>query len=175
MESISPGDRVYCFRGREILVDARGEALGATLPADSSAVLKSCHDSLSGCSGVLLAPDSEAPAGGRFIPIPSYFHAHTDEENARASRMKGYVNWLDSTRFCPFCGQPLRLHASENALECPACGRLHYPRIEPCIISLITRGDELLLLRNARDTAGIYACLAGFVEIGETLEQALRR
>ena len=42
-------------------------------------------------------------------------------------------------------------------------------------ISLITRGDELLLLRSVRDTAGIYACLAGFVEIGETLEQALRR
>jgi NTP pyrophosphohydrolases containing a Zn-finger, probably nucleic-acid-binding len=175
IESIQPGDRVYCFRGREILVDAQGEALGAELPANPSVVLRTCHDSLSGCSGVLLAPDAEAPADGRFIPIPSYFHAHEDGENARTSRMKGYVNWLDSTRFCPFCGHPLQLHASENALECPACGRLHYPRIEPCIISLITRGDELLLLRSVRDTAGIYACLAGFVEIGETLEQALRR
>lgn len=174
-DRIQPGSRVYCFRGREILVDASGEPFGAEQPVDPACVLKSCYDSLTDCSGVLLAPDAGAPAGGRFIPIPSYFHAHGDEENARASRMKGYVNWLDSTRFCPYCGQPLRLHDTENALECPACGRLHYPRIEPCIITLITRGDELLLLRSVRDTAGIYACLAGFVEIGETLEQALRR
>ena len=69
----------------------------------------------------------------------------------------------------------LSFHESENAQVCPACGRLHYPHIEPCIITLISRGEELLLLRNARDTQGIYACLAGFVEAGETLEQALRR
>lgn len=166
---------VYIFRGREILVDAQGEPAGASALADPAAVSRSVYDTLCGCAGVILKPEAAIPAGCAWEPIPSYFFAHDDTENARASRMKGFAEWLDSTRCCPYCGTPLRLHANEDAQECPACGRLHYPRIEPCIIALITRGEELLLLRSVRDRAGIYACLAGFVEIGETLEQALRR
>ena len=169
------GKPVYYFRGREILVDGQGEAALQDVPFPPGSLRKCCLDTSLDCAGALLETSVEAPAGLQFIPIPTYFFAHDDLQNARASRLKGYAAWLDATRFCPFCGAPLQLHESEHALACPACGRLHYPRIEPCIITLITRGEELLLLRNARDTMGIYACLAGFVEIGETLEQALRR
>ena len=171
------GKRTYIFRGREILVHEGGDAAGAEHIASFAASAQACRceDTLTGCAALALAPDTPAPQGCRFEPFPAYFFAHDDAENARAARMKGYCNWLSATRFCPFCGAPLRLHGVEHALECPACGRLHYPRIEPCIITLIRRSDELLLLRNVKDTKGIYACLAGFVEIGETLEQALRR
>lgn len=171
------GKRTYIFRDREILVQPGGDAAGAQFVAsfDIADILISCADTLIGCAGILLKPGVQAPEGCRFEPMPTFFLTHDDRENARASRMRGYADWLARTRFCPYCGQPLRLHESEHALECIACGRLHYPRIEPCIITLISRGEEILLLRNARDTKGIYACLAGFVEIGETLEQALRR
>ncbi len=170
------GKHVFFCRNREILVDGQGNPAELT-PADfpPDAISQACEDTLTGAVGVLLAPGAEAPAGSRFIPTPYFFHTHDEQTNALAARMKGFAGWLDSTRFCPYCGHPLQLHATENALECPACGRLHYPRIEPCIITLVSRGEEILLLRNVRDTAGIYACLAGFVEIGETLEQALRR
>ncbi|MCR4859081.1 MAG: NAD(+) diphosphatase [Bacteroidales bacterium] len=171
---LAAAQAAYCFRGREVLVDAAGNAALESVPEFPAERVR-CLDTLSGCAGVLLEAGAEAPAGHSFIPIPAYFFAHDDAENARAARLKGYAGWIDATRFCPYCGQPLHPHAVENALECPGCGRLHYPRIEPCIITLIRRGDEILLLRNARDTAGIYACLAGFVEMGETLEQALRR
>jgi len=171
--SVPGGGTVYYFRGREILVDEAGNAASPAFPPE--AVVRGCHDTICGCSGAILDPSAALPPGCHFMPVPAFFFAHGDEENARMSRMKGFAGWLDATRFCPYCGQPLRLHATENALECPACGRLHYPRIEPCIITLISRGEEILLLRSVRDTAGIYACLAGFVEIGETLEQALRR
>ena len=171
------GKRTYLFRNREILVYDGGDAAGAEVFAAFSApdIERICEDPVIGCIGIALRAEAQAPAGCVFVPFPTYFYTHDEAENARAARMKGYCNWLSATRFCPACGQPLQLHDTENALVCPACGRLHYPRIEPCIITLITRGEELLLLRNARDTQGIYACLAGFVETGETLEQALRR
>ena len=171
------GKRSYMFRDREVLVNGGGDA---ALPERIASCLVSkavqcCEDTLSGCIGISAAADFQAPEGYRFEPFPSFFISHDDEENARVARMKGLCNWLSAMRFCPVCGQPLRLHSSENAMECPACCQLHYPRIEPCIITLISRGDEILLLRNVKDRLGVYACLAGFVEMGETLEQALRR
>lgn len=171
------GKKTYLFRGREILVQEGGDAAGAETVASfgASDIDRICEDTVTGCIGVALQADAQAPAGYAFQPFPSYFYTHDEAENARAARMKGYCGWLSATRCCPYCGHPLVFHESENAQVCPACGRLHYPRIEPCIITLISRGEELLLLRNARDTQGIYACLAGFVEAGETLEQALRR
>ena len=171
------GKKTYLFRGREILVHEGGDAAGAETVASfgASDIDRICEDTVTGCIGVALQADAQAPAGYAFQPFPSYFYTHDEAENSRAARMKGYCGWLSATRFCPYCGHPLVFHESENAQVCPACGRLHYPRIEPCIITLISRGEELLLLRNARDTQGIYACLAGFVEAGETLEQALRR
>ena len=166
--------KTYIFRGREILVDGEGDAA----EAEALAVLTgACRfdDRQTGCTGVEIPAGAAAPDGLRFIPIPTYFFTHDDEENARASRLKGLTLWRARTKFCPACGQPLRPHPVENALECPACGLLQFPRIEPCIITLVSRGDELLLIRSVKDRAGIYACLAGFVEIGETLEQAVRR
>ena len=168
---------VYVFRDREILVQEGGDTATAETVASfvSSDILFRCEDRASGCTGILLRPGVPAPEGNRFEPLASYFFAHDDAENAHAAHIKSYCHWRASTRFCPSCGQPLRLHAVENAMECTACGRLIFPRIEPCIITLISRGEEILLLRNIKDTRGVYACLAGFVEMGETFEQALRR
>lgn len=170
-------ERAYIFRDREILVERGGDAAKAERIASfvSADIRARFDDRVSGGTGLILQSGTPAPEGCSFEPVPSYFYAHDEAEIALVSRLKALGSWVENTRFCPSCGQPLRLHATETALECPACGRLLYPRIEPCIITLITRGDELLLLRNARDTQGIYACLAGFVEAGETLEQALRR
>jgi NAD+ diphosphatase len=169
--------QAFIFRDREILVEGGGDAakaerIASFVPSD---IRVRFDDRVSGASGLILQSGTPAPEGCSFEPIPSYFFTHDESEIALVSRLKALCSWQENTRFCPSCGQPLRLHATETALECPACGRLIYPRIEPCIITLITRGDELLLLRNVKDRLGIYACLAGFVEAGETLEQALRR
>ena len=170
------GKRIYIFRDREILTGKGGDTADAGAVASlADCIRQSCEDKAVNCCGILLKSGTPAPAGYDFTPIPAYFHTHDDVENALAARMKGYAHWLADNRFCAACGQPLQLHESEHALVCPACGRLYYPRIEPCIITLISRGDEILLLRSVKDRAGIYACLAGFVEMGETLEQALRR
>lgn len=170
-------DRAYIFRDREILVEGGGDAAKAERIASFVAtdIRSRFDDRVSGGTALILQSGTPAPEGCSFVPVPSYFFTHDEAEIALVSRLKALCSWQESTRFCPSCGQPLRMHATETALECPACGRLVYPRIEPCIITLVTRGDELLLLRNVKDRLGIYACLAGFVEAGETLEQALRR
>ena len=138
------GKRIYIFRDREILTGKGGDTADAGAVASlADCIRQSCEDKAVNCCGILLKSGTPAPAGYDFTPIPAYFHTHDDVENALAARMKGYAHWLADNRFCAACGQPLQLHESEHALVCPACGRLYYPRIEPCIITLISRGDEI--------------------------------
>lgn len=85
------------------------------------------------------------------------------------------LHWHGSHRYCGRCGRPTRAHASDQARVCPDCSLVWYPRISPCIIVLVTRGEELLLARSPRFREGMYSTLAGFIEPGESAEDALRR
>ncbi len=85
------------------------------------------------------------------------------------------LNWQKNHRFCGSCGGKTVDHETEQAKVCPACSLTWYPRISPCIIVLITRGEEMLLARSPRFTEGMYSTLAGFVEPGESVESTLRR
>lgn len=83
--------------------------------------------------------------------------------------------WYDTHRFCPRCAAPLKHAATERALVCPACRHVLYPVIAPCVIVAVTHGDRLLLTRYARPGARHLVLVAGFVEVGETAEQAAAR
>lgn len=82
-------------------------------------------------------------------------------------------NWYQNNRFCGKCAAPLQPDQKERALRCPHCGNLLFPMIAPAVIVAITCGDRILLARNLRYEH--YALIAGYVEVGETLEHALRR
>lgn len=86
-----------------------------------------------------------------------------------------FAGWDRRLRYCSRCGAELRLKADERAKECPACKQLEFPRISPAIIVLVERGDELLLARAARFPEPFYSVLAGFVEPGESMEEAVHR
>ena len=88
---------------------------------------------------------------------------------------KAVLDWHARHRFCAQCGGPTVAGASGWRRECTACGALHFPRTDPVVIMLVTRGDACLLARQARFAPGMYSCIAGFVEPGETLEDAVRR
>ena len=95
---------------------------------------------------------------------------------AIASRAAQILTWERDHRFCGRCGTPTTIDPGERARRCPACKLSVYPRISPVIMVLIHRGNELLLLGRAhRFPSGTYSALAGFVEAGETLEEALVR
>lgn len=83
--------------------------------------------------------------------------------------------WLDNHRFCGRCGAPATRLDAEFAMHCHACGHRNYPRISPCIITLVTHGESLLLGRSPRFPPGRYSTLAGFIEPGESAEEAVRR
>jgi NAD+ diphosphatase len=97
-------------------------------------------------------------------------------EFAALSRQAQLNRWQHQAQFCHCCAAPLRPHAEEEiARQCIGCGHVHYPPVSPCIIVLVTRGDECLLAHAANFSAGRYSTLAGFIEPGETAEQAVAR
>ncbi len=92
-----------------------------------------------------------------------------------ASRAHQILTWDRNHQFCGRCGAPLQLKADERAKQCLVCHLLVFPRISPCVIVLIHRGNELLLARSPHFRPGIYSALAGFVEPGESAEEAVVR
>jgi NAD+ diphosphatase len=103
--------------------------------------------------------------------------ASVDEPTwALAGRAVQLVEWQRNHRFCGRCGTPTVEAPGERATRCPECGLLAYPRLAPAVIMLVERDDgHALLARNANFPSGMFSCLAGFVEPGETLEHAVRR
>ena len=81
--------------------------------------------------------------------------------------------WYENNRYCGRCAAKLLPDEHERALRCPECGNILFPTIAPAVIVAITCGDRILLARNVRYEH--YALIAGYVEVGETLEHALRR
>lgn len=90
---------------------------------------------------------------------------------------KGLAHWQRETRFCARCGSPLQLVSSGHRAQCtnPACGRLHFPRTDAAIIVIVEYEGACLLGRQAGWPVGRYSTLAGFIEPGEALEDAVRR
>jgi NAD+ diphosphatase len=85
------------------------------------------------------------------------------------------IEWDRTTRYCGHCGMETIRARGMIAKECPCCELLVFPRISPAIIVLVERGNKLLLARVKRFTSELYSVLAGFVEPGETLEEAAQR
>ena len=81
--------------------------------------------------------------------------------------------WYRNNRFCGCCGSKTLHDAAERMLRCPDCGNMIFPRISPAVIVAITDGDRLLMSKYAGRSYTHYALLAGFTEIGETLEQTV--
>lgn len=92
-----------------------------------------------------------------------------------AATARALLHWHRSHAFCAACGARSDLVQAGWQRHCPACGTQHFPRTDPVVIMLVTRGNRLLLGRNAAWPEGMYSLLAGFVEPGETLEAAVRR
>ncbi len=92
-----------------------------------------------------------------------------------AGRAQQVVEWHATHRFCGRCGAETEDHPEDRAKVCPNCHLVSYPRLSPSIIVLVTRGEEMLLARNANWPANMYSTLAGFVEPGESIEQTVHR
>jgi NAD+ diphosphatase len=92
-----------------------------------------------------------------------------------AGRGVQLAEFYRSHKFCGYCGHTMHPSKTEWAMLCDHCRERYYPQIAPCIIVAIRRDDKILLAQHTRHRNGIYTVLAGFVEVGETLEQAVAR
>lgn len=163
--------KAYIFRQQQLLVDEYFQ-----LPQ----VERLQHDlNLSGDGEVIsrdLEENEAVPEGYQLIPIRQLVQVWSRQQFEQASRAVQLLEWRRNHQFCSHCGHQTQQHVSQYAMVCPACGYNQYPRVNPCVITIITRGtNEILLAKNARNQTQMYSLIAGFVEVGETLEEAVRR
>ena len=136
-------------------------------------------------SALMLENESPLPCGCKSIALRDFFwRTKTAEEQSKgipsylgtlAARAHGLLRLRETHRFCPTCGKKLEDDTEFSAKVCPACKRQFFPRIEPAVIVLVSKGNEVLLVKNKNRKYDTYACVSGFVELGETLEQAVKR
>jgi NAD+ diphosphatase len=117
----------------------------------------------------------EAGPDLEWVPLRSLIGRIDDDSFNLWGKAAQILNWQKTHRYCGNCGRETADHPTEQAKICPACSLSWYPRISPCIIVLITRGEEILLARSPRFAEGMYSTLAGFVEAGESVESTLQR
>lgn len=108
-------------------------------------------------------------------PLRGLVIERREEVLGLAGKAHQILDWYRHHRFCGLCGSATEPHQLERAVYCANCEKHFYPRINPCVIVLVTRGREVLLASNRRYQGKFYSCLAGFIEVGETAEQTLHR
>lgn len=121
------------------------------------------------------APAGRFGAGAKFIDLRSIAGELAPEEAAILATAKGVIGWHLIHPFCARCGAPSAPEDAGWRRRCTACGGLHFPRTDPVVIMLVTRGEQVLLGRQHVWPPGLYSLLAGFMEPGETIEDAVRR
>ncbi|MBP5321675.1 MAG: NAD(+) diphosphatase [Kiritimatiellae bacterium] len=117
------------------------------------------------------APTADAD----LIPLRSLYDLVPESLFTLAGVARQLLHWRQMFHFCSYCGGPLVRHKTEHAMHCPACDQFFYPRINPVVITLVSRGNELLLTHKSQNAYPFWSLIAGFVEANETLEQAVAR
>jgi NAD+ diphosphatase len=97
------------------------------------------------------------------------------EDLSTLATSKALLFWHERHRFCSNCGKPTKLAQAGWRRDCAACAAQHFPRTDPCVIMLAIHGEQCLLARQTRFPPGMWSALAGFVEPGESFEEAVRR
>ncbi|CAN5748260.1 NAD(+) diphosphatase [soil metagenome] len=117
----------------------------------------------------------DLPEAWRFADLRTHMPALDAGEAGTAAAAKGLVGWHAIHRYCARCGAASAPAEAGWRRACPACGAQHFPRTDPVVIMLVTRGNSVLLGRQRGWPDAMYSLLAGFVEPGESLEAAVRR
>ena len=127
------------------------------------------------CRAAWVPKDTPPPPGLRFRTLRSLFGSLDEDVLAVAGRAFQIADWVRTHRFCGACAAPMARAEGERAMKC-ACGHVAYPRIAPAMMVLVRRGPAILLARNvAVPAGGRMSALAGFVEPGESIEDAIHR
>jgi NAD+ diphosphatase len=127
------------------------------------------------CWAVEVRADARPPEGMVFEDLRALFYRVDEEFFRMAGRAKQIVGWYATHRFCGRCGGETKPAPVEFAMRCSRCGMMHFPRLSPAAIVLVRRGARILLAHSPGFPQGLYSVLAGFVEPGESIEEAVVR
>lgn len=183
-QSPSTGDYIMFVNGRNVL-----------MKRDSEEIEYLRYEALNGVEMVfryLFAIDTEEGRKRFFLGeadllveklLEEYSYEHQNVFRVKQSKEMAFAgitacqlaNWYQATRFCGTCGSRLEHDKKERMMRCPNCNAMHYPKISPAVIVAVTNGDKLLMTKYAGRSYKNYALVAGFAEIGETIEETVRR
>jgi NAD+ diphosphatase len=192
--SANPLDRASARRGDEAWLAAQAVA-GRVLPfwrdkplvKDGRAAQLPWRESFDGLPRVFLGLDGATgvfavalesgtpPEGGAFEEMRAAAFILPAGDTAIAGQGKAMLDWHARHGFCATCGHATDMREGGWRRDCPHCGAQHFPRTDPVAIMLPVFEDSCLMGRNARFQNGLYSAFAGFVEPGETMEEAVVR
>lgn len=169
-----PRARLLVLHGLDPELDADDRLVWTTLDAAPGALLFLGYDEGIPC----FVP---APPHGQPLPnvrTPALF-AMLDrfraDDAALYAAARALVDWHSRHGYCAVCATPTAVFRAGWGRQCPNCNAEHFPRVDPVVIMLAERGDKVLLGRQPAWPPGRYSALAGFLEIGESIEEAVRR
>jgi NAD+ diphosphatase len=174
--------RFFVFRGDQLLVRASDLAP----PEDDTRILDALgvrgaetypvgqHGEYY-CCAAAVDPQADALDGYVFSGLRPLFGAVDETLLSIAGRAFQITEWMRTHRYCGVCATPMQAVIGERCLRCPACGQLAYPRISPAMMVLVRRGDAILLAKHAATRTNRFTALAGFLEAGESVEDAIHR
>jgi len=182
-----PGAGIYALSGDVILLAKHGDTLDPLLtPAEAHRLGTPIETALIGLAGKaartaisISREDAErAKERGDFLVIDLRSIAVqglAPDHLSPLAAAKALLIWHATHRHCSKCGVETKNTEAGWRRDCPRCGTHHFPRTDPCVIMLAIDGENCLLGRQSRFPPGMWSCLAGFVEPGESFEEAVRR
>jgi len=170
---------LFCFWRRELLVTPDG--IMPTVSEIDHHGVEAVRTQYLGqlgdrpCYSAELEADFKAPEGLVTRDLRMLFGSLDEVTHALAGRAVQIVEWDRTHQHCGACGQATELSTTDRSRSCPECQIPMYPRLAPAMIVAVERGDEILLGRSGNFPPGIFSILAGFVEPGESAEEAVIR
>lgn len=169
-----PATQVLPLAGGRFPVDESGRCLAWVSPAEAPKGQRVFLGEQEGAARFAVLLDE--PADDRWVNLRAVGDRLSLADGSLLVHAVALAEWHGAHRFCPRCGSPLHVAAAGHVLTCTGCGRQQFPRTDPAVIMLVTDDEDRALLgHQPRWPEGRYSTLAGFVEPGESLEDAVRR
>lgn len=178
----NPEDLCFAFCGHKTILDPNRPAdqpwTRATIQQNLGEIILSVFIGFwngKPCYGVEISLEAIDAQNFHITSLYGVLGRVSDQCFAAYGRALQFLNWRKNHRFCGRCGGKMTLGDSGRALKCEPCNFLNYPRLSPCVIVLITKGDQILLAAAKGRRKFFYSNVAGFIEAGETAEEAIAR
>ncbi|WP_213982242.1 NAD(+) diphosphatase [Sphingomonas sp. dw_22] len=169
-----PAARLLVLDGLDPVLDDEGRLTWTALGAASGEPLFLGYDDGVPCFAAAF-PHGHAVPAGRSPALFAMLDRFAPADAANYAAARSLVDWHGRHGFCAVCGTATAIFRAGWARQCPNCGAEHFPRVDPVVIMLAELGDRVLLGRQPPWPQGRYSALAGFLEVGESIEEAVAR